>query len=71
MSDFHGDPKECKSRKPKPCIWCGEAISKGEAQVVQRGCFDGRMYTNYYHPECWADPSLHEACEIDGEFTPL
>lgn len=54
MSDFYTEALKCICRIGCKCIWCGEEIARGDSQVSQSGRFDGRMYRNRYHPECWA-----------------
>lgn len=39
-------------RKPYRCIWCGEAISKGELHIFERSIYEGRFQNNRWHPEC-------------------
>lgn len=56
MSDFINS-KTIKKRKAAPCIWCGEAIAKGETALAVTGADDGEIGTCYWHPEC------DEACQ--------
>lgn len=56
------------ARKEHRCIWCGQAILKGEKYVAERSVFDGEMQNHHWHPECLTDARATEDCE--WEFMP-
>lgn len=66
MSDFFNDPTQHRSRRNRPCIYCGEPINKGDVYTNQTGRYDGEWQTNHYHQECFQD-----LCDSgDREFCP-
>lgn len=40
------------ARKMHKCIWCGEAIHKGDSYVYERSIFEGDPQSNHWHSEC-------------------
>ncbi len=66
--DFWNDPIHRICRKERPCIWCGEKISKGSNYMVQSGKFYGEFQTNHWHPECF---EYFGENDEDGEFIPF
>jgi hypothetical protein len=56
-----------KARKAGRCIWCGEAIQKGEVHHIQAGKVDGEFQANRYHSECY-EAALEDFREGDCDF---
>lgn len=44
--------KLVKVKKPRRCVWCGEAIPVGGQARYRAYVFDG-FQTDYMHPECY------------------
>lgn len=59
-----------KAAKPHRCVWCGEAINKGEAYLDERSVFDGNIQRNRWHPECHAAAVQGWNDGDDAEFCP-
>lgn len=53
MEEFSSVRQVKKSRKAGRCLYCREPVNVGEPKVVEAGKFDGCMWTNAYHPECY------------------
>lgn len=49
---FHSSIQIRKTRKRRPCQWCGESIDAGAAAWKHSGVWDGDFYHGYTHPEC-------------------
>ncbi len=45
--------KQVKCRKTHRCVWCGETIEAGKTVPFCKYVFEGRIQSDYYHPECW------------------
>lgn len=58
------------ARKQHRCIWCGQAISPGDAYQDERSVYDGDMQRLHWHPECRQDASDGWASGDDNEFIP-
>lgn len=43
------------ARKQHRCIWCGEAILKGDKYFHEKSIYDGGFQNHKWHPECWSD----------------
>ena len=58
------------ARKQHRCIWCGQAIPKGEKYRYTTGVYDGDMQANHWHFEC-SDAQQTDARETgEYEFSP-
>jgi hypothetical protein len=59
-----------KARKDHKCIWCGEAIPKGEKYTHEKSVYDGEMQDHKWHDEClkWANKNHFPHQE---EFDPM
>lgn len=57
-----------KTRIPRKCIWCGEAISVGDTYVRVTQTNEGDFQVNHFHPECYTDMVSDEFVRQDGEF---
>ena len=65
MGDFFRPAEWRTAAKDHRCIYCGEAIAKGEIHQEQTGVWDGKAFRNKFHPECFA-----ALCQDgEGEFT--
>jgi hypothetical protein len=52
MTDGYVDERTVKTRKTHRCDWCGEIIPAGSTVLVIKCVADGKLYNNYFHPEC-------------------
>lgn len=60
-----------RTRKKRPCDWCGEKINQGDASVTTSGIFEGDFFSVRYHPECNAAAyRWYEANKCWGEEMP-
>lgn len=59
-----------KARKQHRCIWCGQAINKGDTYVDERSVYDGSIQRHRWHPECIQDARDGWARGDDAEFIP-
>ncbi len=41
-----------KTRKVHPCVWCGEAIEKGESVPYRAYTYEDGIASEWWHPEC-------------------
>lgn len=67
MSFFTLRDSNPTAAKDHICIWCGEAINKGDKYFRQTGIFDGDFQSNAWHPECFDDGLVHD---IEDGFVP-
>jgi hypothetical protein len=58
------------ARKVHRCIWCGEAIPKGEQYVSERSVYDDEFQHHHWHQECLENAQLVNAGECNWEFEP-
>ena len=52
MSDFYHSNHIRKTRRERPCCWCGEQIPKGSEAWSIRGSRDGDFWADHMHEEC-------------------
>jgi hypothetical protein len=57
------------ARKQHRCIWCGQAIAKGESYFNERSIFDDNMQNHHWHEEC-LEAARRESDECVWEFEP-
>jgi hypothetical protein len=58
-----------KARTAHWCIWCGEAIFRGESYVHEASKYSGDLQDHRWHHEC-QKASGEWFHDIDEEFTP-
>ena len=59
-----------RAAKPHRCIWCGQAIAKGETYQDERSVYEGSHQLHRWHPECHQDAQECLADGDDPEFIP-
>lgn len=64
-----------RARKRHFCIWCGDAINKGEVYRHERSVYDGHWQDHKWHLECDEASEDHfryqeEFCPYDNERPP-
>ena len=59
-----------KAAKQHLCIWCGQAINKGDRHHDERSVYDGSFQNHRWHPECIEDARDCWAQGGDDEFIP-
>lgn len=59
-----------RAAKQHRCIWCGQAINKGDSYHDERSVYYGSIQRNRWHPECleYARDDMRESG--DQEFMP-
>ena len=57
-----------RAAKQHRCIWCGQAINKGDTYVDERSVYDGSIQRHRWHPECIQDARDGWAQGDDQEF---
>lgn len=62
MSDFCSSNHIRKTRRERPCCWCGEQIPRGSEAWSIRGSRDGEFWADHMHAECYA---AHQRCDSD------
>ncbi len=67
MTDF-GEATHPKAAKEHRCIWCGEAIPKGERHAHYVGKWQGEFQDWRMHSECYEDSA--DSWELEAGFAP-
>ena len=61
---------EPRARKKYLCIWCGQAILKGEKHTHEVSNYDGDLQDHRWHMECIAAAQEYFRTERCEEFDP-
>lgn len=69
MSDFFREATKPRARKRYVCIACGWFITQGEQHYNQTGVYDGAVFSNRFHDECYAALAEDESAHDDGFIT--
>ena len=56
--------------KQHRCIWCGQAINKGDSHHDERSVYDGSFQNHRWHTECIKEARDGWAQGDDEEFIP-